>query len=253
MEQCRKRYGISPEIEVIDCTPEHFVNSDFTYVPHHLQYMLAELLKNSCRATIRRYMEGTTTKEDHVHQGGDDDVQQNTSLPSIRVVVAKGEEDVTIKIADKGGGVPRSVIDKMWTFAHSTLSDAMNPKENNGTHFEIDEFTGTSTKGKGFNIRGFGLPLARIYARYFGGELTLKSMEGYGVDAYLYLPVLGVACENLPKRVLKSPGQGDSVHDGNHHVYQGDSFSMSADEPWNSQARHFSTEAFTEKLSKVAL
>ena len=26
-------------------------------------------------------------------------------------------------------------------------------------------------------------------------------MEGYGVDAYLYLPVLGRACETLPERV----------------------------------------------------
>ena len=54
MEQCRKRYGMSPEIEIIDCTPDHFVETNFTYVPHHLQYMLAELLKNSCRATIKR-------------------------------------------------------------------------------------------------------------------------------------------------------------------------------------------------------
>ncbi len=54
MEQCRKRYGVSPNIEIIDCTPEQFTNADFTYATHHLQYMLAELLKNSCRATVRR-------------------------------------------------------------------------------------------------------------------------------------------------------------------------------------------------------
>jgi len=193
-------------------------------------------------------MEGKTTQEDHVHQNN---LQESVSLPPIRVVVAKGAEDVTIKIADRGGGVPRSVIDKMWTFAHSTLGD--NSSERTDTHFEIDEFTGASAKGRGFNIRGFGLPLARIYARYFGGELTLKSMEGYGVDAYLYLPVLGNACENLPKRVQKSPGQGDSVHDGNHHVYFGDSFNIGADEPWTTKTRNFSSESFTKKLSKLAL
>ena len=54
MDQCRNRYGMSPEIEIIDCTPDHFAETNFTYVPHHLQYMLAELLKNSCRATIKR-------------------------------------------------------------------------------------------------------------------------------------------------------------------------------------------------------
>ena len=57
---------------------------------------------------------------------------------------------------------------------------------------------------------GFGLPLARVYARYFGGDLTLKSMEGYGVDVYIHLPVLGIACENLPESVILSPGNQDS-------------------------------------------
>jgi len=229
MAQCKKRYGITPEIEIIDCTPEHFANSDFTYVPHHLQYMLAELLKNSCRATVKRYMDGTVTEEDHIniHHRSEDIDKKELSMPSVRVVVAKGAEDVTIKIADKGGGVPRSVIDKMWSFAHSTLSNNAIQRKQNDTHFAIDEFV-SSGRTEGFNIRGFGLPLARIYARYFGGELTLKSMEGYGVDAYLYLPVLGVQCENLPKRVLKSPGQGDSITDGNHFFYYGDTFSKVA-------------------------
>lgn len=75
-------------------------------------------------------------------------------------MIAKGAEDVTIKIADRGGGVPRSVIGKMWTFAHTGLTDELQSKESD-TIFESDEFSGS-------NIRGFGLPLARIYARYFG-------------------------------------------------------------------------------------
>lgn len=38
---------------------------------------------------------------------------------------------------------------------------------------------------------GYGLPIARNYARYFGGELQIVSMEGYGTDGYIYLPRLG--------------------------------------------------------------
>lgn len=38
---------------------------------------------------------------------------------------------------------------------------------------------------------GYGLPLSRLYARYWGGELSLTSMEGYGTDAYLHLSKLG--------------------------------------------------------------
>jgi hypothetical protein len=34
---------------------------------------------------------------------------------------------------------------------------------------------------------GYGLPISRCYARYFGGDLRLISMEGYGTDAYLHL------------------------------------------------------------------
>jgi len=52
--QCEECFGVAPEIELIDCTREKNKDNTFTYVPHHLRYMLAELLKNSCRATVRR-------------------------------------------------------------------------------------------------------------------------------------------------------------------------------------------------------
>lgn len=39
---------------------------------------------------------------------------------------------------------------------------------------------------------GFGLPLSRLYARYFGGDLMIVNMPGYGVDAFLKLNVLGI-------------------------------------------------------------
>jgi len=35
--------------------------------------------------------------------------------------------------------------------------------------------------------KGFGLPLSRLYAQYFGGGLDLVSMEGYGTDVFLRL------------------------------------------------------------------
>lgn len=205
---CRESYGISPEIEVVDCTPDKDADIVFTYVPHHLRYMLAELLKNSCRATVRNYLSGANTqKEDHTkhHHNQTGGIHDAPSLPPIKVVVTKGEEDVTIKIADRGGGMPRSATNRIWTFAHSTLNKESRTQEDS-YDFGRDEFTGS-------HIRGFGLPMTRIYARYFGGEVTIKSLEGYGVDAYLYLPVLGVACENLPQRVIWSPGNLDSNMD----------------------------------------
>ena len=51
---CRESYGVAPEIEIVDCTSDRDAKAPFTYVPHHLRYMLAELLKNSCRATVKK-------------------------------------------------------------------------------------------------------------------------------------------------------------------------------------------------------
>lgn len=197
--QTKEFYGFSPEIEVVDCKERKGSSDDFTYVPHHLHYMMGELLKNSCRATVRKYLASQHSSEAPAMGALSRATANRPDLPPIKVVVVKGDEDVTIKIADKGGGIPRSRMSKIWTFAHST-ADA----EESASAFGTDSLSG-------LKIRGFGLPLCRIYARYLGGDLTLKSMEGYGLDAYLFLPRLGEACENLPSLVQNSPGELDSL------------------------------------------
>lgn len=45
---------------------------------------------------------------------------------------------------------------------------------------------------------GYGLPISRSYARYFGGDVSLMSMEGHGTDAFVYLTRLGKTREPLP-------------------------------------------------------
>ena len=34
---------------------------------------------------------------------------------------------------------------------------------------------------------GYGLPVARLYARYFHGDLELKTIAGFGTDVYIRL------------------------------------------------------------------
>lgn len=161
---CRQRYGIAPKVEF-----DGQLELEFTYIPIHLDYMLTELLKNSLRATVEF-----------------NPLMEESQLPPIKFIVAGGAEDVTIKISDHGGGIPRSKIDRCWTYLYSS---APPPPEISGYHSEI-----TTTPLAGM---GFGLPITRLYARYFGGDLTLMSMEGYGTDVYLHLSKLGKVAENL--------------------------------------------------------
>ena len=55
--------------------------------------MMFELLKNSLRAVVERY---GVENEDH--------------FPPIKVIVVEGKEDITIKISDEGGGIPRRCV-----------------------------------------------------------------------------------------------------------------------------------------------
>jgi pyruvate dehydrogenase kinase 2/3/4 len=135
--------------------------------------MLFELLKNSMRAVVELH--------------GD----KVNDLPTIRVVISKGHEDVTIKISDEGGGIPRSGISRIWTYQYTTAArQTIRPSSIYYNDFHAP-MAGL----------GYGLPLSRLYARYFGGDLQIISMEGYGTDAYLHLRRLGDTEESLPRKL----------------------------------------------------
>ncbi|EPX72867.1 pyruvate dehydrogenase kinase Pkp1 [Schizosaccharomyces octosporus yFS286] len=165
---CRLSYCLfeAPPVEII-CDP----SLHMMYAESHLNHAIFEILKNSLRATVEYY-------------GVDAD-----SYPPVKVLVVKGEEDITIRISDRGGGFTRKDSSVVWSYmyttAHETLSDDYN-----------DTMTAASSLPPmaGF---GFGLPLARLYTRYFGGDLKLVSMEGYGTDAYIQLNRLCESAEPL--------------------------------------------------------
>ncbi|KAF3819132.1 hypothetical protein GH733_013282 [Mirounga leonina] len=99
---CDQYYLTSPELKLTQVNgkspgqPIHIV-----YVPSHLHHMLFELFKNAMRATVEH--------------------QENwPSLTPIEVIVVLGKEDLTIKISDRGGGVPLRIIDRLFSYTYST-------------------------------------------------------------------------------------------------------------------------------------
>jgi len=144
---CEDHYGLfdAPKVQLV-CPP----NLNFMYVPGHLSHMLFETLKNSLRAVVETHG------------------QDKEEFPVTKVVVAEGKEDITIKISDEGGGIPRSAIPLVWTYMYTTVdtTPSLDPD------FDKSDFKAPMA---GF---GYGLPISRLYARYFGGDLKLISMEG---------------------------------------------------------------------------
>ncbi|KAJ8600356.1 hypothetical protein CTAYLR_000686 [Chrysophaeum taylorii] len=174
---CERQFGVAPEVEL-----HGRLDLAFSYVPDHLYYIMLELLKNSMRATV----------EQHAKLVGEVD---HKTLAPVKVVVADGEEneDVALKVSDEGGGIARSHMPRVWSYLFTTASHEVQERGFLDTNSRSSDFGGAPLAGL-----GYGLPISRAYARYFGGDVTLMSMEGYGTDAYVYLSRLGDHDEPLP-------------------------------------------------------
>ena len=163
------------------CSMMHTLMHRFRFVGDHLYYIVYELVKNSMRASV-----------------------ESRSQWPIEIVIADSDRDVAIKVSDRGGGIPRADQSKIWSFKYTT---AQEPVED--FNFLIG---GPSESGAAESVAGrdqppmcapmagfgFGLPLSRLYARYFGGDLIVMSIDGWGTDAYLHLNKLGDQQEALP-------------------------------------------------------
>ncbi|CAM9376401.1 unnamed protein product [Scytosiphon promiscuus] len=169
---CTRQYGDAPDV-----TLHGRLDLTFSYVPSHLHYIMLELIKNSMRATVDFH--------------GLDEMDNNP----IRVVIADGEgnEDVVIKVADEGGGIRRSYMNRIWSYLFTTADPAVQEGFVNLGEVESDHAKESPLAGL-----GYGLPISRSYARYFGGDLSIVSMEGYGTDAFVHLSRLGHHSEPLP-------------------------------------------------------
>lgn len=87
-----------------------------TLISSHLHHTMFELLKNSCRATVEYYQGKKSVGED-----GQDRKQK--LLPDVHVVLSEGLDDITIKISDKGGGIPHQYHKQLFSYLFTT-SDA---------------------------------------------------------------------------------------------------------------------------------
>lgn len=132
------------------------------------------------------------------------------------------------QLSDVGGGIPRSKLDLLFQYMYST---APQPSRSDTASAPLAGY-------------GYGLPLSRLYARYFQGDLVLSSVEGYGTDASIYMKVMSdEANELLPvynRTASKVYATDKPVND------------WSSPQPWTHGSVHSSSRSFTTSSSAKA-
>ena len=199
---CERTYGVAPAIQI-----EGERGITCSYIPTHLEYIVFELLKNAMRAVCETHL------------------MRATSLPPIKILLTRGPSDITLRISDQGGGVPKQFLNSVFDFGFSTVHGSKNSHSNDSGVKNHDSTTappagaaaGHGTGGGDDEAKhaatglgamdpnvletspmaglGFGLPVSRLYAQYFGGDVCLVSMEGYGSDVYVRLDHIGKTAE----------------------------------------------------------
>ncbi|KAK7518257.1 kinase isozyme 4 mitochondrial precursor [Phyllosticta citriasiana] len=221
-ELCELKYGVRPSL-VINGEPDY----TFAHIPMHLEYIITELLKNAFRATVERGMERepievtiaplpeapppnssdgiTNLEQGNLDRASKTDtmLEKETHSPAVRAAaatirpLAESTPGVTIRIRDRGGGIAPRNYARIWEYSFTTFNEeeAEEPDLYHGgapigAGGGLDVLSGS---GGGSSIAGlgYGLPLGRAYAEYFGGGIAVQSLWGWGTDVYLSLRGVG--------------------------------------------------------------
>jgi signal transduction histidine kinase len=210
-EICELKYGVRPSVRI-----NGEVDAELAHIPAHIEYIVTELLKNAFRATIesgheREPVEVTiaaapdvpTTKLDALKKlSVNDETPYDFSQDGLAEYCLSSEgiigplnsaaQSITIRIRDHGGGIPPEILPNIWAYSFTTFSndEAAATAAANGNS---DGLNIISSSGGGSSIAGlgYGLPLGRAYAEYFGGGIALQSLYGWGTDVYLSLQGIG--------------------------------------------------------------
>ncbi|KXG48378.1 Signal transduction histidine kinase, core [Penicillium griseofulvum] len=201
-EICELKYGVRPRLK-IGGEPE----ASFAHIPVHMEYIITELLKNAFRATIengneREPIEVTIAAAPDVPGNqpktpgdADADFELDSELSARNEnetigYSAPSSQSITIRIRDRGGGIPPEVLPHIWSYSFTTFSEL----DYQGSESGMDALNTISASGGQLSTiagLGYGLPLSRAYAEYFGGSIAVQSLWGWGTDVYLTLQGVG--------------------------------------------------------------
>ncbi|KAK3997554.1 branched-chain alpha-ketoacid dehydrogenase kinase [Cladorrhinum sp. PSN332] len=231
------RHAYGPDVILPEIQIDGHLEASFPYILSHLQYIVGELLRNSVQSVaeqhLRRNGKNTDKKpppiqvtvcESNQHviirisdQGGgipreilpylwsfskgpaSQEILSNlTQVPKMAATMQE------LRQVDE----PHAAFNDNPTEAEkqgkeSVGSDGNGNGNRNGSALDGTDLTSSlaSLSKRPPNLRlGMALPLCRVYAEYWAGSLSLHSLEGYGVDAFLQISKLGNKNEQLTTR-----------------------------------------------------
>lgn len=213
-EICELKYGVRPRLKI-----GGQADATFAHVPVHVEYIITELLKNAFRAVIESGNErepievtiaaapdvpthqvhnvlGIKSNAPGIYPDADVGFKMDTVVgtadanESIKFSTPSSQS-ITIRIRDKGGGIPREVLPNIWSYSFTTFSDSNLLEPDNGNLDALNTISASGGQLSSIAGLGYGLPLSRAYAEYFGGSIAIQSLWGWGTDVYLTLQGVG--------------------------------------------------------------
>ncbi|KAJ2774257.1 [Pyruvate dehydrogenase (acetyl-transferring)] kinase 2, mitochondrial [Coemansia nantahalensis] len=184
--------GSAPQVIV-----EGHTDAELMCIPAHVSYIVHELLKNSISRVMERFAPRLDGCDSSPHSRRTEG-RGEPAFPPIRVTVCSSHSDIVVRVSDQSGGIGPEILPYIWSFTHPIKAKYL---RNFGAvrrmEARMDEGDDAVSP---LMALGFGLPMSRVYARYWGGDVKVHSLPGYGVDAYVHLPRLGNAVENISNR-----------------------------------------------------
>lgn len=181
---CEFKYGVRPTW-MIDGEP----STTLAYVPVHLEYIVTEILKNAFRATVesgsKQPVVITIAAEPNLPTVGNDrspGKEAGSKSEGVKLIEPLSDfaPGVTIRIRDRGGGIDPTILPNIYSYSFTTFSDE---DEFPGSSSSMDALSTISNLAGGEQSSiaglGYGLPLGRAYAEYFGGSISIESLWGY--------------------------------------------------------------------------
>lgn len=151
-----RQYDFSPQIEI---KTYGSIIEDFPMINKYMYYSFLELFKNSIMAIIN--------KENYLYLNNH----------KILVIISYDEDNISIKISDKGIGIKQKDMNDIWNYFYSTAY----------VKFIDNNYSDDFNLDAPLSGYGYGLPITNLFLNYFDDNISINSIYNVGTDVFIYL------------------------------------------------------------------